>query len=498
LPSYRLKKLWRTFRSARPFVQALHLASRQEWRDYIKGAMPHLTPLPANIPRSPQGIYRYHGWSGWHDWLGLPRKQRFRTFPAARIFARSLGLQSQKEWRDYCCGETLRGTVPDDIPRSPNVVYRQKGWISWYDWLGNAVVAEADKIYEPFLDARKFARGLGLRGAKDWFDFVAGKLSEKGALPDNIPSFPYRTYKNKGWRSWQDWLRPALPPTHLRCYRDYQAAKRFARSLHLKSAKEWLRYRQGELFNLPPLPEDIPSSPDRVYRGKGWRGWATWLGDGNDDGNREWRAFAEARAFVHALGLRNEGEWRAYCREELPGHPPCPLDIPTNPHRTYRKEWRGMGDWLGTGNISNRQKKFRAYRRAEAFAHALNLRNVKDWYRYCRGELPDRLPRPADIPGSPDAAYRHKGWINWGAFLGTGQVSDNKREFRPFAEAREHVRSLRILTCTDWLLYVKGKLPGKPPLPDDIPRGPDRAYQHQGWISWPDWLGNRRARGGHP
>lgn len=153
-----------------------------------------------------------------------------------------------------------------------------------------------------------------------------------------------------------------------------------------------------------------------------------------------------------------------------------------------------MGDWLGTGTVATFRKKFRPCRQAEEFVRALKLRNAKEWLKYDCGELPDRPPKPADIPGSPDAAYRRRGWVDWGTFLGTGIVSVNKRGYLPFAEAREHVRGLRIRSCVVWRDYINGKLPGKPPLPEDIPRGPDRAYQRQGWIGWPDWLGNKRRR----
>jgi len=52
--------------------------------------MPDLPPLPADIPHQPKLTYKHHGWSGGHDWLGLPRKQRFRVFPSARVIARTV------------------------------------------------------------------------------------------------------------------------------------------------------------------------------------------------------------------------------------------------------------------------------------------------------------------------------------------------------------------------------------------------------------------------
>jgi hypothetical protein len=57
----------------------------------------------------------------------------------------------------------------------------------------------------------------------------------------------------------------------------------------------------------------------------------------------KYRPFAEARKYIHKLGLKNQTEWRAYCKSGKKPH-----DIPTIPHTAYRKEWKGYGDWLGT------------------------------------------------------------------------------------------------------------------------------------------------------
>ena len=59
-------------------------------------------------------------------------------------------------------------------------------------------------------------------------------------------------------------------------------------------------------------------------------------------------AFTEAKEFVHRLRLKNQHEWNGYCKSGKK-----PPDIPANPARTYKKDWKGIGDWLGTGNIAN-------------------------------------------------------------------------------------------------------------------------------------------------
>ena len=77
-----------------------------------------------------------------------------------------------------------------------------------------------------------------------------------------------------------------------------------------------------------------------------------WLGTGRiADQERKFRPFAEAREFVHSLKLPNENQWRKYCKSGKK-----PADIPSTPSITYKKEWKGMGDWLGTGRIADQEE----------------------------------------------------------------------------------------------------------------------------------------------
>ena len=69
-PEYVAPKGYLPFVEARKFAVSLNLKTRKEWRSYVKGEMPHMTPKPANIPAHPDGIYKVKGWQGWKYWLG--------------------------------------------------------------------------------------------------------------------------------------------------------------------------------------------------------------------------------------------------------------------------------------------------------------------------------------------------------------------------------------------------------------------------------------------
>lgn len=208
--------------------------------------------------------------------------------------------------------------------------------------------------------------------------------------------------------------------THRREWRPFEEAREFSRSLGLKGKIEWQEYAKSD-----KRPADIPSSPPHVYKSQ-WKGWKDWVGT-------QWRPFGEARKFVRGLGLRNQQEWREYIKS---GEKPD--DIPAYPDAAYKAEFKGMGDWLGTGTMATFNRQYRPFSEARNFARELGLKSGKEWRAYAKsGKKPD------DVPASPQVVYKPH-WESWGDWLGTGNV--HSREWIPFKEAREFARNLRQKT----------------------------------------------------
>lgn len=203
-----------------------------------------------------------------------------------------------------------------------------------------------------------------------------------------------------------------------------------------------------------------------------------------------WRPFAEARAYVHGLGLKSIQEWKKYCKGEIPDKGVIPSDIPRAPFATYRNQgWKNWGDWLGTGTVAVFLREYRGFDEARAFARTLGLQNQWEWAQYCKGHLPGHERKPDDIPTAAANVYRDEGWISLGDWLGTGIVAKQNQHFRSFTKARQFARSLRLHSGKEWLEYCRGLLPGKPPLPSDVPKSPCDVYLNKGWKGWGHWLG---------
>ena len=80
-------------------------------------------------------------------------KKKFRSFSEARKFVRSLQLKNVDAWYKF----TKSDDRPVDIPAKPSRTYK-KEWIGWGDFLSTGRIANQNKKYRSFKDARKFAR----------------------------------------------------------------------------------------------------------------------------------------------------------------------------------------------------------------------------------------------------------------------------------------------------------------------------------------------------
>ena len=112
----------------------------------------------------------------------------------------------------------------------------------------------------------------------------------------------------------------------------------------------------------------------------------------------------------------------------------------------------------------------------------MNFQNQKEWLAWSKSK------RPSNIPSDPNRYYRGSGWVSWPDWLGNGgkscRVNGIHRDFLPFNDARAVARCLKLRNTREWEAWFKSKRP------KNIPLNPNGYYRENGWISWPDWLGN--------
>ncbi len=388
--------------------------------------------------------------------------RNWRSFEEARTFVRTLGLKNQAEWNQW----RKAGNRPSNIPANPLRAYKNNGWTNWGDWLGTDYIANQERVYRSFEEARAFVRTLGIKKQKEWRAWLKGN-----ARPHDIPADPARVYKNKGWTSWGDWLGTYRIASQNRTYRPFAGARKFVHTLGLRNIDAWSTWAKSN-----QRPSDIPAWPNGVYKNKGWASWGDWLGTKNRKGG--YRLFEDARASAHSLNIKSKGEWAEWSKSDE-----RPADIPANPPLVYKYQgWVGWGDWLGTGNVSPINKEFLPYEEARAFARSLGFKGTSEWKEWAKTKA-----RPDNIPNNAARAYKNKGWIDWGDWLGTGVVANYNRVFLPFQQARDYIHKLGLKNKNEWTGWAKSKL-----RPENIPADPPGVYKNSGWNGWGDWLGTGR------
>jgi len=339
-------------------------------------------------------------------WNRIARLSRM-PFREARSIVHGFKFNNEDEWR----AALRKRLIPPDIPAAPNTVYKNE-WQGWPDWLGYKSI-KVDQSKD-FVHARRFARRLRLKSQIEWSPYI------KKHRPEGIPSAPNTVYANKGWLGWPDWL--GYQPKKVLHPRGFKSARAFVRRLGLKNQKEWAAYCQGKLKKKGKKPGDIPSKPQRVYNKSGWLSLGDWLGTGYiSTSSRTYWCFIKARKYVRKLKIPSQSKWFAFTRSEkfkylLHGN------IPAAPHNIYNQEWKGWGDWLGTGTIATYNIQYWPYAKARKFARSLHFKGTAQWFQYCK-----ERKNPPQIPFAANNVYNFKEFRdrNWSDFLGTKRAPRN-------------------------------------------------------------------------
>jgi hypothetical protein len=383
----KLAKLsWMPFEEARAYIHSLGFKSLVDWYKYLKS-----NKMPKDIPNAPQSTYRNLGWKGFGDWLGTGTiatfHREYRPFEEARKFIQSLKLKNNKEWEIF----RKSPEMPADIPSNPNETYKDKGWISLGDWLGNGKVATHLIKYREFNEARAFVHSLKLKNEAEWMEYC-----KSGKKPSDIPNSARTVYKNKGYINLGDWLGTGAVAPRLKEYRDFNSARNFVHTLGIKSSSEWFKYCKSN-----KKPDDIPANPRIVYNKSGFVNMGDWLGtNAIAPFLKEYRDFYSARNYAHSLGLKSSEEWFQYAKSNNK-----PNDIPSNPRGVYKnKGFVNMADWLGVEYVS--------FNEAKKHVVEQNIKTKLEFKQYTR--LNGKF---CNIPICPDAVYKSE-WKGWADFLG--------------------------------------------------------------------------------
>lgn len=129
----RRKKFYNIFYSYNEFkheIQKLGIKSKNEYFKKIK----QLKNKDERMPSNPALTYK-NDWVNWGQFLGTNRianqNAEYISFNEAKIWARSLNFTMEKEWKKLTIDD-----LPIGIPKVPQKIYKNSGWVGWSDFLG--------------------------------------------------------------------------------------------------------------------------------------------------------------------------------------------------------------------------------------------------------------------------------------------------------------------------------------------------------------------------
>lgn len=186
------------------------------------------------------------------------------------------------------------------IPSAPNKFYKNNGWVSWMDFLGNTRPYVTCKV--SYNEARDFARNINLKGMNEWRDYCSLNL-----LPKNMTTNPHFIYKGKGWTSWGDFLGTnhiSFKERYKRYY-SYEDAKTYMIQFNLKNKNDFYLFFKNNV-----RPWFIPIAPELFYkREKVWISWEDFL-----IGGKKIIPFNEFKNYIKELGIKSKKEYSEFIK----------------------------------------------------------------------------------------------------------------------------------------------------------------------------------------
>jgi|LauGreDrversion4_2_1035121.scaffolds.fasta_scaffold13238_4 predicted GIY-YIG superfamily endonuclease len=181
-------------------INQFNIKSESEWRIASK-----LDTFPKNIPKDPRSYFK-EKWISWGDFLSTNREcdnliiKNYITYLEAKEWIlKNIGIiKSRKDWKKI----VSEGLIPNFIPNRPERFYKNKnrGWISWGDFLSNGFIANQYKKILSYDDAKIMVKNLNIKTIKEY--------KERQKLYVNtLPAHPHLTYKNKGYISYEEFFR---------------------------------------------------------------------------------------------------------------------------------------------------------------------------------------------------------------------------------------------------------------------------------------------------
>lgn len=343
--------------------------------------------------------------------------QQFFTYKEAKTYLKKVPVATNRQFRKWKKGRLKVKGLPrfnKKIPRCPDIVYKNAGWINWQDFLTKSQkkhLIKKSKLYKDFLtyeQAKRYLKKVPIVSNAEYTEWVKGKLKRKG-LPkfnDKLPKQAKRYYKDKGWRSWYNFLSiqdKVQNKEHMPFKRAYLWMRRENKKNRIKNKKDfesyakasvpfqkWQIISKGRFKGIKAISIKIPTNPEIHYQEK-WRSWDHFLLNKKDFYSLRYMDYESAKKFVKKIGIESFRHWKRYLiasekatkqkllkakagkfkgelvfrTGEFQDLPPKPKTIPNTLERVYRAKWKGWKKFLDKKpeNVDKLKQEIRALKK---------------------------------------------------------------------------------------------------------------------------------------
>ena len=321
------------------------------------------------------------------------------SYEEAKTIVSPFKIISANNWREFTKTEGFK-TIKISV--NPDRTYKDKGWVSWGDFLSTGLISNHKKDFVSYEDAVKIVKSLNLFSAQEWAEFT--KTYEFKIL--GLPAGPYNYYKNNGWISWSHFLGTEIKRYKHSDVYTYEEAKSVVCAYGLNSVIEWNKFKKENLID-----KKIPKNPSRYYKDNGWISWGDFLSTRRiADRLKIFLSYDEAKKIIQPYGLKSNLEWRDFTKtEEFKS-----LSLPVNADQKYKDDDFSWGDFLGSNSISTSKITFKSFEDAKNLILSYNFKSNIDWREFSKTENFKLL----NLPTAPEHYYKNKGWTFWSDFLG--------------------------------------------------------------------------------
>lgn len=210
----------------------------------------------------------------------------------------------------------------------------------------------------------------------------------------------------------------------------YDELKSIVNSLKIKSKDEYIKVYKTLVSS---DGKKAPLNPLTFYGRDIWINWSVFLEKPifKKKFNNVYYDYEECKNVIQSKKISTKSEFISKIKNIINED----IRIPYNPYTTYKKEWEGWGEFLGTGRIQDNLKKYKSFEDARKWARGLNLKMYKEWRNLNLSKIPD------DIPKKPEKTYKKHGWVDYYDWLGI-----NKRERISYGEKKiyDYLISIQI------------------------------------------------------